>query len=47
MGGTIDGRQGDHILLAPPYNLDEEQQQEVVAKLSAAITSALPAGPSP
>ena len=42
MGGTIDGRRGDHILLAPPYNLKEAQQHEVVEKLSAAIVSTMP-----
>jgi len=42
MGGTIDGRRGDHILIAPPYNLTEAQQQELVEKLSAAIVSSLP-----
>jgi adenosylmethionine-8-amino-7-oxononanoate aminotransferase len=42
MGGTIDGRRGDHILIAPPYNLTEAQQQELVEKLSAAVVSSLP-----
>ena len=43
MGGTIDGRRGDHILIAPPYNLNESQQEEVVEKFSAAATQSLPA----
>jgi adenosylmethionine-8-amino-7-oxononanoate aminotransferase len=38
MGGTLDGRQGDHVLLAPPFILEEAQLDELVAKLSAAIT---------
>jgi hypothetical protein len=42
MGGTIDGRHGDHILIAPPYNMTEAEQQELVEKLSAAIVSSLP-----
>ncbi len=42
MGGTIDGRRGDHILIAPPYNLNEEQQQELVEKFSAAVLTSLP-----
>ncbi|NCF72319.1 MAG: aspartate aminotransferase family protein [Gammaproteobacteria bacterium] len=37
MGGTIDGRRGDHILLAPPYNLDDRGQEELVEKLIAAV----------
>ena len=24
-GGTIDGRRGDHVLLAPPYNVTEAE----------------------
>jgi len=43
MGGTIDGRRGDHILLAPPYNLDDAQQRELTDKFVAAVTLALPA----
>jgi adenosylmethionine-8-amino-7-oxononanoate aminotransferase len=43
MGGTIDGQRGDHILLAPPYNLNEMQQQELVDKFVASVTSCLPA----
>lgn len=46
MGGTIDGRCGDHILLAPPYNLNDRDQQELVEKLTAAVTAALPVHPS-
>lgn len=37
MGGTIDGRLGDHVLLAPPYILNENQEDELVEKLAAAI----------
>lgn len=45
MGGTIDGRRGDHVLLAPPYNLDEPQQIEIVQKFGAAVTAALTRDP--
>lgn len=41
MGGTVDGRSGDHVLLAPPYNLSEAEQFELIEKLTAAITVAL------
>ena len=37
MGGTIDGRRGDHVLLAPPYILAQEHEDELVEKLVAAI----------
>lgn len=42
MGGIIDGRQGDHILLAPPFILSTDQTGELVDKLSQAIGAALP-----
>jgi len=41
MAGTIDGQQGDHILLAPPYILEEAHIAEIVDKLSAALEQAL------
>jgi len=37
MGGTIDGVQGDHVLLAPPFIVEEAQLDELVDKLGAAI----------
>ena len=37
MGGTIDGKSGDHILLAPPFIISDEQIDEVVGKLDIAI----------
>ena len=43
MGGTVDGRRGDHILLAPPYNIDDAQEQELVEKFVAAVLQELPA----
>lgn len=41
MGGTIDGRQGDHVLLAPPFIITEAQIDELTDKLSAALTTVL------
>ena len=41
MSGTIDGRLGDHILLAPPYIIEDGQIDELINKLGAAISSAL------
>ncbi len=40
MGGTVDGRLGDHILLAPPYVIGDEHEEELVQKLDAAIRGA-------
>jgi len=37
MGGTLDGRRGDHILLAPPFILDDAHLDEIVDKLDAAL----------
>jgi adenosylmethionine-8-amino-7-oxononanoate aminotransferase len=42
MGGTIDGRRGDHILLAPPYNLADKEQEELVEMFVAAVAGGLP-----
>jgi adenosylmethionine-8-amino-7-oxononanoate aminotransferase len=36
MGGTIDGQRGDHLLLAPPYNIEPAHVDELVGGLSAA-----------
>lgn len=44
MSGTRDGRNGDHILLAPPFIISEDQIAEVVDKLDVAITQSLPQG---
>lgn len=41
MGGTMDGRQGDHVLLAPPYIIDADGIAEIVDKLGAAIDAEL------
>ncbi|QQK64687.1 aspartate aminotransferase family protein [Cobetia sp. cqz5-12] len=41
MGGTLDGRQGDHILLAPPFILQESHLDEITDKLGRAIDTTL------
>ncbi|MEY8097252.1 aspartate aminotransferase family protein [Falsihalocynthiibacter sp. S25ZX9] len=41
MGGTIDGKQGDHILLAPPFILEDTHIDEIVTKLQTALARAL------
>jgi adenosylmethionine-8-amino-7-oxononanoate aminotransferase len=38
MSGTRDGINGDHILLAPPYIINDAQIEEVVGKLSLSIS---------
>ena len=37
MGGTIDGVQGDHILLAPPFIMEDRHVDEIVDKLDQAF----------
>lgn len=37
MGGTVDGHQGDHVLLAPPFIIQDHQLGELVDKLTLAI----------
>jgi adenosylmethionine-8-amino-7-oxononanoate aminotransferase len=43
MGGTVDGRQGDHILLAPPFIVEEAHLDQIVDRLHAAVDSAIAA----
>jgi adenosylmethionine-8-amino-7-oxononanoate aminotransferase len=37
MGGTVDGQQGDHVLLAPPFTCTIAHLDELVDKLAASI----------
>ena len=37
MAGTRDGKHGDHVLLAPPFIMTEEQIPEIVGPLVKAI----------
>ena len=41
MGGTLDGRHGDHVLLAPPFIISDDQIDEICDKLDVAVQSAL------
>lgn len=40
-GGTADGESGDHILIAPPFNVTQSQIEEIVAKLASSLDGAL------
>ena len=40
-GGTIDGKQGDHVLLAPPFIVDEANVADIVDRLYAAVSAAI------
>ncbi len=41
MSGTIDGRNGDHVLIAPPFIIDETHIAEITDRLSAALDAVL------
>ncbi len=41
MAGTIDGQRGDHVLLAPPFIITEDQIGELVDKLSKSFAEVL------
>jgi adenosylmethionine-8-amino-7-oxononanoate aminotransferase len=42
-GGTVDGRKGDHILLAPPYNVTDSELDMIVDLLADSLGAVLPA----
>ena len=45
MGGTLDGRAGDHVLIAPPFIVEAEQIDAIVERLGEAVDAAVgPAG---
>ena len=41
MGGTLDGREGDHLLLAPPFIVNDAELDAIVDRLAKAIDSSL------
>jgi adenosylmethionine-8-amino-7-oxononanoate aminotransferase len=41
MGGTIDGRHGDHVLLAPPFIVGDAELDALAEKLAGAVDAAL------
>jgi adenosylmethionine-8-amino-7-oxononanoate aminotransferase len=40
-GGTADGDSGDHVLIAPPFNVTHPQLEQIVASLGAAVDAAI------
>ena len=43
MGGTIDGRKGHHILLAPPFIINDAELELIIERLSSTLNAILPA----
>ncbi len=41
MGGTADGACGDHVLLAPPFIVDEIMMDTIVGRLGEAVDAAI------
>ncbi len=41
MGGTLDGRRGDHVLLAPPFIVTSADIDAIVGRLQDAVDAAL------
>lgn len=46
MAGTRDGRAGDHVLLAPPFIIEDNQIDELVGKLATALEQVIGADPA-
>ncbi len=42
MAGTIDGQNGDHVLIAPPFILSDDEAGMIVDRLAASLEAALP-----
>jgi len=42
MGGTVDGRQGDHVIISPAYIATASEIDAIVARLGDAVDAALP-----
>ena len=41
MGGTIDGARGDHVLLAPPFIINDDELDLLIGRLSEAVNAAV------
>ncbi|MEO0913424.1 MAG: aspartate aminotransferase family protein, partial [Pseudomonadota bacterium] len=46
MSGTVDGQMGDHILLAPPFIIENQEIDELVEKLETALAAVLTPSPA-
>ena len=44
MGGTIDGKRGNHVLIAPPYTVDESHVDAIATRFADAVIAAMPTG---
>ena len=44
MGGTLDGKRGDHVMLAPPFISTEAEVIEIVSRLHESVNAAIEMG---
>jgi len=47
MGGTVDGVEGDHVLLAPPFVIEPSGVDAIVERLGVSLEAAFPAAGEP
>ena len=47
MGGTIDGKSGDHVMLAPPFIATDAELDTIVERLEAALAASLRSASGP
>jgi adenosylmethionine-8-amino-7-oxononanoate aminotransferase len=40
MGGTLDGKRGDHVILAPPYHVTADELEMILDRFAAAVEAA-------
>jgi len=41
MGGVIDGKSGDHVLVAPPFITSDDELSEIVSRVGQAVDRAI------
>jgi adenosylmethionine-8-amino-7-oxononanoate aminotransferase len=41
MGGTVDGARGDHVLLAPPFIISDDELAQLIERLTQAVDTAV------
>jgi adenosylmethionine-8-amino-7-oxononanoate aminotransferase len=41
MGGTVDGRSGDHVLLAPPFIATDTELELIAERFHSALDAAI------
>ena len=42
--GSVDGSAGDHVMVSPPFVVTEDQMDEIISRLSEAMSGCIPPG---